>query len=47
MELTGWWIGSACYVVWPLRMCVASKDWRSETVPLYKGKGERGVNGLG
>ena len=38
--VTGWWIGSGVYVIWPLSD--VPEDWRSAvTVPLYKGKGKR------
>ena len=39
--MTGWYIGSGGYVIWPVSG-VVHEDWRyAVIVPLYKGKGER------
>ena len=40
--MTGWWIGSGDYVIWPLRVVLSPEDWRAAVIiPLYKGKRER------
>ena len=41
MEVTGWWIGSGGYVIWPLRVMLCLKTRSVGIVLLYKDKGER------
>ena len=40
--MTGWWIGSGGYVLWPFESGVVHEDRKfALIVPLYKSKGER------